>query len=83
MTFFEFDENKDIQRAAEAYLDKFGGGFYCEEPGERLLYTPEGSKISYYPPDDVTSEQMVTMLQNEKSLSEQWNQLKYEADLIY
>lgn len=85
MTFYEFEDDIKVQSAADSYIKRFGGGFYCEEPGDCLLYNQTGSNTYYTPHEGATAEQVIRDLTSGKPLSELWviSEDNYEPDADY
>ena len=87
MSFSDFLGNKELQKAADAFVDRFGGRFCGEEPGDRLVYETEGGVVAYTPPDGITPEKMLQTLEEsvkqEKSLLTLWPELEYDPEQDY
>lgn len=83
MNFSEFLDNKKAQEAANTYVDGFGGRFFGEEPGDRLIYETKDGEAAYTPPDGATPETVLHDLQSGKPLTDLWPELEYDPDMDY
>lgn len=90
MSFSEFLDNKKIQKAADAFVERFGGRFFGEEPGDRLVYETEDGEAAYTPPEGTTAEKVLQTLegsvQREKSrnpILTLWTELEMDPEQDY
>lgn len=84
MDYFEFIDNQEVQNASKEYLTRFGGRFFCEEPGDTLLYLPEDGSTEYTPPENHSADKLIHDLPSGKNLSELWElPPPYDPDCDY
>lgn len=83
MTYPDFLNNAPVQKAAEAFVARYGGRFACDEPGDRLMYVSADGEAVHTPPDGATPEQVLKDLQSGKQLTELWPELEYDPAIDY
>ena len=78
--------NPELQEAATAYEQAFGGRFVGDEPGPGLVYL-DANGTAYGPPDGYTKEDLLTALEGGKdTLPSIWtnlDELDIDPDILY
>lgn len=82
--------NPELQEAATAYEQAFGGRFVGDEPGPGLVYLDANGTANgtaYGPPDGYTKEDLLTALEGGKdTLPSIWtnlDELDIDPDILY
>lgn len=83
MTLSEFDKNKELQEATNAYAEKHGGHFFWEEPDGGLVYETDDGEVACVLPEGATADQVLKDLKSGKPLPELWPELEYDPDCVY